>query len=419
MRAGVVDGSWLPRTARAIAHLMSQVTSREAEAMGRELMRLPYSRSSIERVGHAVGAEYLSRREQVEPKLIETCELPPGVASVSVSVDRVTVPMAYCATVTLHDVDGTALHTIRYGRMPAPVASVELLTHREVHRMMDRLREDVLTIRRRLGPIPVVLLADGASEIWRLFSEHLNEKTLGLEPIRLVDAWHALEYIAAAARLLEVREQAWPGTFRRWKAWLLEEAGGAKRVFEALEKSGMRNARDATGNRPVGDALRYFQNRASLLHYAEARFHGLPIGSGAVEATCKSLVSLRMKRCGARWKHTSGNEILQLRALQLSDRWDAAMPRVLSPLRKPVHVITRGEALGRLAANASLRAGIRGWQSAFSKQISIVDLETNAYRNGRIGCAQSRNIQRLRIFRTTPRPVYIILLLRSVRVGAT
>jgi hypothetical protein len=64
-----------------------------SRAPGRELMRLPYSRSSIERVGHAVSAEYLSRREQVERKLIETCELPPGIASVSVSVGRLTVPM--------------------------------------------------------------------------------------------------------------------------------------------------------------------------------------------------------------------------------------------------------------------------------------------------------------------------------------
>jgi len=70
-------------------------------------------------------------------------------------------------------------------------------------------------------------------------------------------------------------------------------------------------------NRPVGDALRYFQNRLALMNYADARKHGLPIGSGAVEATCKSLVSIRMKHAGARWKHQSGNEILQLRALQL------------------------------------------------------------------------------------------------------
>ena len=340
---------------------MSQVTSREAEATGRELMRLPYSRSSIERVGHAVGAEYLSRREQVESKLIESCELPPGIASVSVSVDRVTVPMeeplphepqgrrrpvrlqeetrrkyghdisprteavlkeleraskgsgpriqrnyrmAYRATVTMHDREGEALHTIRYGRMPAAADSLEQLTHRDVHRMMERLRDDVIAIRRRAGPVPVVLLADGAPELWRLFEQHLNERQLGTAPVRLVDAWHALEYIAAAARLLESREKAWPGTFRRWKA------------------------------------------RLALMNYAEARRRGLPIGSGAVEATCKSLVSVRMKRCGSRWKHQSGNEILQLRALQLSDRWEAAMPRILGPLRKPVHIVTsRHEAL--------------------------------------------------------------------------
>gem|GEM_PF-7010348 len=59
----VTPKRWLLRTARAIAQLMSQVTSRNVDATGRELMRLPFSRSSIERVGHVVGAEYLSRRE--------------------------------------------------------------------------------------------------------------------------------------------------------------------------------------------------------------------------------------------------------------------------------------------------------------------------------------------------------------------
>jgi len=41
-------------------------------------------------------------------------------------------------------------------------------------------------------------------------------------------------------------------------------------------------------------------------------------GSGDVEATCKSLAMVRMKRPDARWKHTTGKEVLQLRALGIA-----------------------------------------------------------------------------------------------------
>ena len=61
MRAGMVDASWLPRTARAMSHLLALGTSREASATCQELLRLPYGRSSFERVGHAVGAETCGR----------------------------------------------------------------------------------------------------------------------------------------------------------------------------------------------------------------------------------------------------------------------------------------------------------------------------------------------------------------------
>ncbi|SDE79043.1 hypothetical protein SAMN04488504_1121, partial [Myxococcus virescens] len=50
----------------------------------------------------------------------------------------------------------------------------------------------------------------------------------------------------------------------------------------------------------------------------------------------KSLVSLRMKRPGARWKEASGQHILDLRALVLSERWDAAMHLTLAPQRAEV-----------------------------------------------------------------------------------
>ena len=163
---------------------------------------------------------------------------------------------------------------------------------------------------------------------------------LGIEPKQLVDAWHVLEYVATAARLLEARGKCAPGTFRRWKAMLLEgaEGKGARDELQALEGTGTRKVRDAEGRQPVNDAIRYLDNRSARMGYAAARDRGLPIGSGAVEATCKSLVAIRMKRAGSRWKTETGNEVLALRALQLSDRWQEAVSSALKPLVKSVRV---------------------------------------------------------------------------------
>jgi len=58
----------------------------------------------------------------------------------------------------------------------------------------------------------------------------------------------------------------------------------------------------------------------------------LPIGSGATEGACKSLVTLRFKRSGQRWFESGLAPCLSLQALHSSDRLRPAFLRI-SPAR--------------------------------------------------------------------------------------
>lgn len=343
LRSGALADGWLAGTARAMAHLLQQGTSREAQQTAERLGRLPYSRSSFERVGHEVGARHAAKRVTVEETLIRAFEVPKEAASVSVSLDRVSLPMeepkprppgrpakkapkrsiarvyrmAYCGTVTLHDDKGEALHTIRYGCMPGS----------DEKALVTSMASDVVALRGKQPELRVMALADGSAENWNLLEKELDEASFGRVHF-LIDFWHLLEKLSAATKVLYGDEAS--ENLRRWRRHLLNSNAAATDILEELVASGREQVRVGE-NRPVHEAITYIENNAERMKYATARYHGLPIGSGAVEATCKSLVGLRMKRPGARWKHDTGEHVLQLRALSLSDRWDHAMDITLLP----------------------------------------------------------------------------------------
>ena len=58
------------------------------------------------------------------------------------------------------------------------------------------------------------------------------------------------------------------------------------------------------------------------MRYAEFRRQGLFVGSGVIEAGCKTIVGLRLKQSGMKWTVRGANAIISLRCLDLSGRWE-------------------------------------------------------------------------------------------------
>jgi hypothetical protein len=271
--------------------------------------------------------------------------LPEKTHSVSVAIDRASVPievplprprgrprkgvprrpvkrvyeMCYCATVTIHDENGKALHTIRRGAMP----------NRDPNDLCRLLANDVFSLqgKRPRSKLRLSLLADGAPELWNLFDAHFPASVFG-EVDRRIDFCHVVEKLAAATKVIHQSDDAAAhATHARWRHALLDEPNAVPSILAQLHASGCENTQ-LDGERPVHDAITYLTNGGDRMAYATAVEQGLPIGSGNVEATCKSLVGIRMKRCGSRWHHDTGNHVLHLRALALSDRWQNAMDRM-------------------------------------------------------------------------------------------
>ncbi len=68
--------------------------------------------------------------------------------------------------------------------------------------------------------------------------------------------------------------------------------------------------------------LKYFEKRRKLLCYKWCRDNGLPIGSGMVEGGIRFVGKDRLDGTGMRWGTPGASDILQLRCIDASQRWD-------------------------------------------------------------------------------------------------
>lgn len=364
LRAGIVGGICTPAMARMVTYCMGHMTSAESAALFREFGIEGPSSSTCDRIPKVVGEAWEAHRVEWEQALRAAETVPAEAGVLAASLDGVMVPdkqaqaeakverekkrknlakatggpAGYrevgCGTVSLFDEEANRLQTIRYGR--APEAKKKTLTEQ-----LEAEVEAILATRRDLI---LVALADGAEENWRFFDGPRWAKAT-----KIVDFGHASQHLKAGLAAYygeeSVRGRA---EYERLKVILKEQAGGVGTVIEALlklERSLRARARaSARQKKLVRGERKYFENQRERMDYAAYIAKGLPIGSGVVEAACKTLATQRLKRSGMSWGDGK-QAILTIRSLQQSDRWERGWRLVASSFQEAPLVVTEHRGL--------------------------------------------------------------------------
>ena len=94
--------------------------------------------------------------------------------------------------------------------------------------------------------------------------------------------------------------------------------GNIKKVVRRL----YRELKKAPGHEGIISCLKYIRNRPGQFQYDVAASKGLPIGSGSVESTNRSLIQKRIKIPGAWWLRENAEILAHLRVLRTNGQWE-------------------------------------------------------------------------------------------------
>jgi hypothetical protein len=191
--------------------------------------------------------------------------------------------------------------------------------------------------------LKVVKWADGAEANWRFLDPldlGLSEvQTAEVDSVSITDFYHAAEPLKQACDLIWGVGSVTSGVeCARLRELLKEDERGIDKVISRLRY----RARGRRGNNrdALEQEIAYVRHPRHRMAYAAYRQAKLPIGSGVVEAACKTLVSSRLKRSGMRWTRAGGQAILTLRSVIQSERWHCAWSLLSNDFRKPGAIVT-------------------------------------------------------------------------------
>lgn len=162
-----------------------------------------------------------------------------------------------------------------------------------------------------------IVLVDGEQHQLRLLRRYRKQYEFRI----VLDFYHVLERLWAAGNEL-YPEDAWQRTGYVRSRVLKTLSGWASQTASGMRAAATRRELSDDDRKSVDDACDYLLKHREYLPYGECLEAGLPIATGVVEGTCRSLVIHRMDRSGARWSLAGAEAVLKLRALVQSGDFD-------------------------------------------------------------------------------------------------
>jgi len=303
--------------------LAARLSFPETEKVLKEMTGVEITSRQIETIAEQVGAE-AERRQKQQDQLSSSQPLAVRVGPKGESVRKFVVEMDG-VQVGLQD---GRWQEVKCGIVYELGQRVEISEGRceLIESQRCALRGEVKDLRKRLWSMCVkagireedriIVIGDGAEWIEQT-AQHLFPGS-----VRILDYYHASERISdvAGARWGEGSKKA--KEWREQKQKELKE-GEVEKVIGSMKRLKMRGEGEETRR----GAIRYMEKRKEEMRYGEWRKEGIPIGSGAIESSCKQIVSARCKQAGMRWSEEGVDSILALRCLVINGRIDELCPK--------------------------------------------------------------------------------------------
>ena len=157
-----------------------------------------------------------------------------------------------------------------------------------------------------------VVMGDGAEWIWNIAELHFPGA------IQIVDLYHARQHLWDVARKLypndDAKQKAWMKTHQK-----MLDRGKTEKLVGALRAIKSENVEIAEKVRTEAD---YFERNRERMRYPKFRRQHLFVGSGVIEAGCKTVIAARLKRSGMFWTVRGANAIVALRCCQLNGEFE-------------------------------------------------------------------------------------------------